>query len=542
MISRKKDKGEKPKKEKLRVRLKNRFSNSFIGKKLKGLTIRIKFLIERLDRKIKQSVQFELVIAIIVCFLIAGAIYMVTNNLFRNIVYTSVIKYDYDSLSNNAEHMARYIEENRTVDVNGEKRTIDINDNKYFQDVFNMYKHEGDLVFITDLEGDVLRKTPNVSNEKVDIFSILKGISENKYEEEFAVEHNGRYDISTNESKPKEFTALYPISLGKEQYYLIYKAIPTGRIENLEKTVENSFLAMVLAFLAFIILFLIVTKNKMKYIHEISEGLKVIAEGELDYVIPERGEDEISRISKNINIMAREVNKQIEAQKLAEKTKSDLITNVSHDLRTPLTSVMGYIGLVKDGRYDSKEKMKEYLDIAFNKSEQLKALIEDLFEYTKINNSDMTLEKSEVNLVDFISQISEEMKPFFEENDIEQILTLSDEKIILSLDVSKMVRAIENLLTNAVKYSYKPGAVIIGVYKKDNFVTISVKNRGDNIPEEKLQKLFDRFYRLDESRNTNSGGTGLGLAITKNIIERHNGKIWAECYGNDISFYVRFRM
>ena len=105
-----------------------------------------------------------------------------------------------------------------------------------------------------------------------------------------------------------------------------------------------------------------------------------------------------------------------------------------------------------------------------------------------------------------------------------------------------MVIVLENLWTNAVKYSYKPGAVIIGVYSKDGYATIAVKNRGESIPKEKMDKLFDRFYRMEESRNTNLGGSGLGLAISKNIVEMHKGEIWGECYGNDIGFYVRLRI
>ena len=186
--------------------------------------------------------------------------------------------------------------------------------------------------------------------------------------------------------------------------------------------------------------------------------------------------------------------------------------------------------------------MSEYLDIAYNKSEKLKVLIEDLFEYTKLNNNGMKLNKAEVNLVDFVSQVSEEMKPYFESSNIEQVKTLTDQKIIVSIDPAKMVRVVENLLTNAVKYSYKPGKVIIGVYAKDGYATIAVKNRGEHIPQVKLDKLFDRFYRLDESRSAELGGSGLGLAISKNIVKMHGGKIWGECYGNDISFYIRLKI
>ena len=277
----------------------------------------------------------------------------------------------------------------------------------------------------------------------------------------------------------------------------------------------------------------------MKYLDEIALGLKKIASGDLDYHIEESGTDEIRNIAANINYMSKEINRKIIAQRRAEKTKTDLITNVSHDLRTPLTSIMGYIGLVKEGRYENEITMKEYLNIAFNKAEKLKMLIEDLFEYTKLNNEGIKLNKSEVNISEFIFQLTEELTPLFEENGLSIIKSATEDKVIVNVDADKMLRVFENLLTNAIKYSFKPGKIVVGIYESKGFVTIAIRNKGNNIPPEKISKLFERFYRVDESRNAQSGGSGLGLAISKNIVELHQGQIWAECYGEDISFYVK---
>ena len=240
--------------------------------------------------------------------------------------------------------------------------------------------------------------------------------------------------------------------------------------------------------------------------------------------------------------MASEIESRIDGERRAEKTKSELITNVSHDLRTPLTSVMGYIGLIKDGKYEDENMMKEYLNIAFNKSNQLKELIEDLFEYTKLNNKGIALERTKVNIVEFLSQIIEEYIPVFEENEIEVVKKFVDEKCMVEIDAGKMVRVFENLFSNAIKYSFKPGNVIVSSYENNGFVNIVIKNRGENIPQEKVERLFDRFYRVDEARNSNTKGSGLGLAISKNIIELHNGSIWAECDGNDVSFFIKLKV
>ena len=276
----------------------------------------------------------------------------------------------------------------------------------------------------------------------------------------------------------------------------------------------------------------------MKYLDEIAIGLKIIASGNLNYRIEERGTDEIKTIAYNINYMAKEIGEKINAERDAEKTKTDLITNVSHDLRTPLTSVMGYIGLVIQKRYKDEGEMNEYLNVAFNKAERLKVLIDDLFEYTKYNSHGITLNKNSVNLSEFLSQLIEELMPVLDDNNLTVFKKFECDRVFVQIDPIKMLRVFENLLTNAIKYSYKPGEIIIGLYEKDGKAIVVFRNKGEHLIKEKTDKLFDRFYRVDESRNTSTGGSGLGLAISKNIVELHDGKIWAESIGNNISFYV----
>ena len=242
------------------------------------------------------------------------------------------------------------------------------------------------------------------------------------------------------------------------------------------------------------------------------------------------------------NYMADDINRKIIAERQSEQAKSDLITNVSHDLRTPLTSIMGYIGLVKEGKYDDEDEMKEYLNIAFSKAEKLKVLINDLFEYTKLSSEGIKINKVRVNLIEFLSQLSEELMPLFEQNNLELVSYYGKEEgIQVDIDPDKMVRVFDNLFTNAIKYSYKPGVISVDVVKDQGYVTVVIRNRGENIPKEKIEKLFDRFYRVEESRNTQTGGTGLGLAISKNIVELHGGNIWAECFGAEISFFIKLR-
>lgn len=453
-------------------------------------------------------------VVVAICFLMSSMFYGFSNSLMRKETSQSFITYNYTSIENYAKN---YVER---LKAGGENITLQ--NDEFFTDLFIDIRN-GEKAYLTDLDGNVVKKSSNVVEDKIDVFSVMSNTT----------------NFQNETDKGKEVKYVYPVTLGEDKCYFIYADTPTAQIEYETYVSTNSFFAQILTCILFIVLFIIITNKKMKYLDEIALGLKKIASGDLDYHIEENGNDEIRNIAANINYMSKEINRKIVAQRRAEKTKTDLITNVSHDLRTPLTSIMGYIGLVKEGRYENEIALKEYLNIAFNKAEKLKMLIEDLFEYTKLNNEGIKLNKSEVNISEFIFQLTEELTPLFEESGLSIIKSSGDDNVIVNVDGDKMVRVFENLLSNAIKYSFKPGKIVIGIYESKGYVTIAIKNKGKNIPPEKISKLFERFYRVDESRNAQSGGSGLGLAISKNIVELHQGQIWAECYGEDISFYVK---
>lgn len=473
----------------------------------------IENIISAIKRKVEKSIRFELMIVIALCFFISFFFYSFTNNILKREYTEPQISYDYDSVERLASDLGNEIESRNLL--------LDNKDEIY--DILNTVP-KTDKCYITDLDGTILFKTEGVSEEMIDIYTALKdAMTSTSYEKIGAV---------------KEKKYIMPLKIGDERVYLIYSKIPEANITYTTISKSNSSLAAFLACIVFTIIFVIITNNKMKYLDEIAIGLKIIASGNLNYRIEEKGTDEIKNLANNINYMAKEIGEKINAERVAEKTKADLITNVSHDLRTPLTSVMGYIGLVIQKRYKDEKEMNDYLNIAFNKAEKLKVLIDDLFEYTKYNNNGITLNKSEVNLVEFLSQLIEELMPILDDNNLTIYKKFERRKLIVFIDPIKMLRVFENLLTNAIKYSYKPGEIIIGLYEKDDKAIIVFRNKGDHLSKEKTDKLFDRFYRVDESRNANTGGSGLGLAISKNIVELHNGRIWADSVGNNISFYV----
>jgi len=476
----------------------------------------IRKYLEKLRIRIEKSIRFELMVVVAICFLVSSMFYGFSNRLMRKETSKASITYNYSAVESRAKD---YVER-----INSKGKNITLKDEQFFTDLFYNI-NGGEKAYLTDLDGKVIKKSSNVAEDKIDIFAVMSNIA----------------NFQAEKDQGQELKYVYPVTIGADKGYFIYSDNPGAEIKYSTYVVTNSFFAQILTCIVFIVLFIVITNKKMKYLDEIALGLKKIASGDLNYHIEESGNDEIRNIATNINYMSKEINRKIVAQRRAEKTKTDLITNVSHDLRTPLTSIMGYIGLVKDGRYENDETMKEYLNIAFNKSEKLKVLIEDLFEYTKLNNEGIKLTKSEVNISEFIFQLTEELTPLFEENGLSIIKSAAEDKLIVNVDADKMLRVFENLFTNAIKYSYKPGKIVVGIYGNSDFVTIAIRNKGDNISPEKISKLFERFYRVDESRNAQSGGSGLGLAISKNIVELHDGQIWAECYGEDISFYVKLK-
>ncbi|WMJ79152.1 HAMP domain-containing sensor histidine kinase [Clostridium sp. MB40-C1] len=470
--------------------------------------------------KTSKSVRMELLVTFFICFLLAAVAATTSWNFFRNMnVYTEI---SYDSgirdIDSDAERFISRISDEK----------ISIKEKEKIEEIIGTYR-QANKILITDLDGKIIYKNKGASETQVDVYSIIKNAME-------ARESRG------NSKERKEYTSFYPITFADSRAYLIYSGIPEGEIIYNHPDDFPMFMAFIVALAIFILAFLFFTRRKMAYIEEISNGLIEISSGNLDFKVAKKGDDQLACLADNINNMSFKLNKKIEEERRAEETKNQLITNVSHDLRTPLTSIMGYLGLIKEKRYENEEQLNEYVNIAFNKSEKLKVLIEDLFEYTKVANKVVNFDRKEVIINELLMQLIEEFVPVFEENDLKLDKDISKEKFTLKLDANKTVRAFENLLMNSVKYSFKPSVVNIRLYKENHKIMISIHNKGKNIPQEELEYLFERFYRVDKSRTGENGGSGLGLAIAKNIVESQNGKIWAECKGEDIYFFVGFNI
>lgn len=344
--------------------------------------------------------------------------------------------------------------------------------------------------------------------------------------------------VSTEAKGQEQRTSLYPVIIEGDVHYIMNNTTLTG-VERGAYTDSATILGFLVGVVLFIYIILRGTKSKIKYIEYLGYCLGEISKGDLDFEVEKRGEDELARVASAMTKMEYELKEQMKERAQSEKTKSELITNVAHDLRTPLTSVIGYIGLVREDKAASEEEGAKYLEIAYNKAERLKILIEDLFEYTKLSNRSVKLKKEQLSIATLVSQLTEELMPLAEDKAISITYHLAAKETNAWVDVMKITRVFENLIENAIKYSEEGGKVQVVIQETREYIYVTVRNRSNQLTPEDLSKLFDRFYRSDSSRNSTAGGSGLGLAISKNIVEMHEGKIWAQLDQDMISFNVK---
>jgi len=269
----------------------------------------------------------------------------------------------------------------------------------------------------------------------------------------------------------------------------------------------------------------------------VNDSLKRINEGDLDFHIREQGGAEILELIKNINKIKEGYEIAVEDTLRNERVKTELISNVSHDLRTPLTSIINYVNILKAEDITMEER-QDYLKIVDQKSKKLKVLIDDLFEVSKINSGKLVLSKAKIDIMSLIHQAVGEYSSLYEDKYIEFKVNSTIEELYIELDGKLMSRAIENVVINALKYSLENTRVYIDIMDGEDSISISVKNIANYEMEFNNEEIFERFARGDESRNSNVEGSGLGLAITKSIVELHQGSVTISREGDMFKIYI----
>ncbi|WP_427854273.1 vancomycin resistance histidine kinase VanS [Desulfosporosinus meridiei] len=272
-----------------------------------------------------------------------------------------------------------------------------------------------------------------------------------------------------------------------------------------------------------------------KYFDEISAGMNKLAEESNDEITLS---SELDFMENKLNQLKNNLEKQKKAALDAEQRKNDLVVYLAHDIKTPLTSVIGYLSLLDEAPDMPPEQKAKYVGITLEKAYRLEQLINEFFEITRFNLQAIVLNKEKINLLFMLQQMTDEFYPMLTPQD-KQVSINVPEGFTLWGDADKLARVFNNILKNAIAYSYENKVIDISAKQQDKNMVITFTNQGNPIPREKLETIFEKFYRLDSARSTNTGGAGLGLAIAQEIVKAHEGTISVESSLKNTIFTVK---
>ncbi|TYQ16871.1 UNVERIFIED_CONTAM: signal transduction histidine kinase [Acetivibrio alkalicellulosi] len=300
-----------------------------------------------------------------------------------------------------------------------------------------------------------------------------------------------------------------------------------------KRTVFTNSLVVILGIAFFITIFTLLTRGRLKYILFLKKEIGTLYSSKFEKKITLKYNNELTALAIALNDMAQIVWD-------SQKNEEEFILNISHDLRTPLTSIIGFLELIKQKKYSEPEEQDRYLVIIQEKSLYLKTLIDEFFEYSKYKNTNVDLVKERINLQEILRQVSDSYYPLLNKKDLILNFKFPEETIFLDVDIDKFIRAIENILFNAVKYSKKDTEIIIILYKKEETISIEFWNTPEDIVrKEDVHLFFKRFYKKDASRN--SEGAGLGLSIALEIIRIHHGSIDVDVQDSKFGIFVKMK-
>lgn len=316
-------------------------------------------------------------------------------------------------------------------------------------------------------------------------------------------------------------------------------------IPQLKRMIIQMFIAIALVVtVTGILLALWINRSIMRPLRKLTDATKKIAEGDLNFTLERTGDDEFGDLCEDFENMRKRLKESTEERIREDEESKELISNISHDLKTPITAIRGYVEGIMDGVADTPEKMDKYIRTIYNKANDMDRLIGELTVYSKIDTNRIPYNFKKVNVDEYFSDCAEEISVELEAKNIRlNYFNYVDKDTIIIADPEQLKRVINNIISNSVKYiGNKQGALNIRINDENDFIHVEIEDNGKGISQRDLPYIFDRFYRTDASRNSNQGGSGIGLAIVKKIIEVHGGKIWAtskENTGTIMHFIIR---
>ncbi len=310
---------------------------------------------------------------------------------------------------------------------------------------------------------------------------------------------------------------------------LISRPVP-DIMEAYSSVIVRLVIMILIAILFSSVLFYYISKRVTTPVSQINSVVNEFSKGNFDRRVEYQSDDELGELSQNINRMANSLEN-------LEKMRSSFVSDVSHELRTPMTTISGFVEGILDGTIE-KEEQGRYLEIVLSESKRLSRLVTDLLNLTKMQNSEVELAVSEFDIVDLAFQALLNFEKQINDNEFEIETNVPDDKIQVVADKDAITQVLTNLLGNAVKFTPQGGKISIRIWKHQLRAYVEIKNTGKGIAPQKLQFIWDRFYKTDKSRSSDKGGFGLGLCIVKSIIDKHNQKIWAESVPDEYTLFT----
>lgn len=297
----------------------------------------------------------------------------------------------------------------------------------------------------------------------------------------------------------------------------------------------NLFVLIVIWLMGFIVIFVYHLNKTLSYIDAIVEASEVLVENNEEWIkLP----SDLIEIEERMNLVKRQSLHHLQLAREQTARKNDLIVYLAHDIKTPLTSMIGYLSLLDEIKNMPSKQREKYIATALDKSYKLEELMNELFDITRFNSETILLEKNKINLYMMLEQIADDFYPLLKEMN-KKIRIESETKITLDGDSDKLARVFNNVIKNAIHYSSDHSCIRVMISQDKEYANVVICNKGKKIPEDKLKSIFEKFYRLDSARTSRTGGSGLGLAIAKEIVELHGGKITAASDELETKFIIQ---
>lgn len=394
-----------------------------------------------------------------------------------------------------------------------------------------------DTVFLNDLSADMLEKNTYIyirSGNKVlyssDDLLLKSGLTDSlpafkkagTFPEPFREQYGNewyqvaQYDLSSNES-------------GQVSIFLISKIDPL--VHFVRTFFPILFLSTVVVLvLTHVLLTTYMSRRIIRPLLKLREAARLVTDGNLDFQVEVKGKDELGQLGMAFEEMRSRLQESIAIQQQYETNRKELITNISHDLKTPITAIKGYVDGILEGVADSPEKNEKYMRTIAAKAGEMDHLIDELFLYSKLDMQKLPFSFESVMIMPFLNDWAEELKVELEKQGVDlEISMKGEEKARVSVDRDSFKRVLGNIIQNSLKYMDKPEKrMTVQTWFEGDSFTLAIGDNGPGIPPEAAEHIFERFYRAEQSRNTNTGGSGLGLAIAKQIITEHGGTIYAD--------------